>query len=105
MAAPFGGHSKFAAYLIWASRNGCKVQSLLLGGVPMTKITAPSGKWVFETMDQHEYMTATTVWRLDRRLGLASPFFSVNPKTGENTGDPHYTIEPQKIEPEDPATG
>lgn len=79
MAAPFGDHSKFAAYLIWASRKGCKIQSVLSGGVALTKISAPNGKWVYESMDQHEYMTPTTVWRLDRRLGLTSPFFSIDP--------------------------
>jgi len=86
VSAPFGDHPRFATYLVWAQRDAdCAVQSILVpdhDGAPcsVTKITAPTGKWVIESMDQREFMTPTSIWRLDRRLGLKSPFFSVDPQ-------------------------
>jgi hypothetical protein len=42
----------------------------------LTKITAPSGRWVIEAGTlPDEHLTPTTVGRLDRRLGLTSPWF------------------------------
>jgi hypothetical protein len=50
------------------------------GPESLTRIVSPDGKkWVMEATDQREYLTATTIWRLDRRLGVASPFLSVPP--------------------------
>jgi hypothetical protein len=77
-AFPFGGHPTFAQYLDWAISQGCEVktgvdtdESILL-----TKIIAPSGRWVVEAGTlPHEHLAPSTIGRLDRRLGLVSPWF------------------------------
>lgn len=81
---PFGGHPTLAQYCVWAESEGCTtVQGVGLGddGRPysITKIISPDKKrWVIEAGTQHkEYLVPTTVERLDRRLGLKSPFFSL----------------------------
>jgi hypothetical protein len=81
-AFPFGGHPTFTQYLDWAREQGCAVQvgvdteeSILL-----TKIVAPSGKWVIEAGTlPHERLDPATIGRLDRRLGLTSPWFGSSP--------------------------
>ena len=80
-AQPFGGHPTLAQYCIWAQEQGCRVeQGIAIGddGKPynVTKIIHPaSGRWVIEAGTQHrEHLAPTTVDRLDRRLGLNSPF-------------------------------
>ncbi|CAA7617641.1 hypothetical protein MTBUT4_260049 [Magnetospirillum sp. UT-4] len=88
MAFPFGDHPTFATYIVWAQTQGCKVKSKLVatpdGPESVTLIISPDGKrWVTEAMDQREHMNATTIWRLDRRLGLNSPYFSVPPEGSE----------------------
>jgi hypothetical protein len=77
-AFPFGGHPTFAQYLDWAVSQGCKV----LSGVDtehsvfVAKITAPSGKTAIEVgILPNERLVPTTIGRLDRRLGLISPWF------------------------------
>jgi hypothetical protein len=46
--------------------------------VLVTRIEASDGKWVVEVgTEQHEFLAPTTVSRLDRRLGLKSPFASL----------------------------
>jgi hypothetical protein len=77
-AFPFGGHPTFAQYLDWARSEGCKVQTGVdtEQSILLTKIVAPSGKWVIEVGTlPHEHLAPTTVGRLDRRLGLISPWF------------------------------
>ncbi len=61
MAFPFGGHPTFSDYLQWAISQGCTVKSgiNISQSISLTKIIP------------------TTIARLDRRLGLASPWFSV----------------------------
>jgi hypothetical protein len=81
-AAPFGGHPTLAEYAEWARQQGCIIEQGLniKGGraISVTKIVAPSGKWVIEVGTQHDdYLVPTTVNRLDRRLGLRSPFPSM----------------------------
>jgi hypothetical protein len=78
-AFPFGGHPTFGQYLTWAISQGCKVQ---VGvdterSIGVTKIVSADGKkWVFQAGTQPgEYLTPTDVGRLDRRLGLLSPWF------------------------------
>jgi len=86
MSAPFGGHPSFAQYLAWAKEQGCTIGHGVLmtkdgRSMSVTKITAPSGKWVHEIGTQHgEYLVPTTISRLDRRLGLTSPFFAIDGK-------------------------
>jgi hypothetical protein len=85
MPAPFGGHPLFLQYLQWATGQGCKVQSGIQsapnGKVErLTKISAPSGRWVIAVgIDQREFLVPTMIAYLDRRLGLKSPFFSIDP--------------------------
>jgi hypothetical protein len=81
MAFPFGGHPTFAQYLAWArEQQGCTIQSGVdtAQSIVLTKIVAPSGKWVIEpgTMP-NDYLVPTTIGRLDRRLGLISPWFGL----------------------------
>ena len=80
MAFPFGGHPTFAAYIEWAVSKGCTIQSGVdtAQAIGLTKIVAPSGKWVIEpgTLPNDRLMP-TTVGRLDRRLGLISPWFGL----------------------------
>jgi hypothetical protein len=77
-AFPFGGHPTFAQYIEWAVKQGCKVQSGIdtETSISAIKIIAPSGKWAVEAGTQpNDYLAPTTVGRLDRRLGLISPWF------------------------------
>ena len=82
-AVPFGGHISFAEYLEWARRQGCVVESGVIftddgRSVALTRIFAPSGRWVIEVgTAQDEYLLPTTIDRLDRRLGIKSPFLSL----------------------------
>ena len=82
-AVPFGGGTSFAEYLDWARKQGCTVEFGVLyaddgRSAAFVRINAPSGRWAIEAgVDQDEYIMPTTVNRLDRRLGLKSPFFSL----------------------------
>lgn len=81
-AFPFGGHPTFAKYLEWAVSQGCKVQSGVdtRQSIGVTKITAPSGQWVIEAGTlPGDFLMPTTIGRLDRRLGLVSPWFGLPP--------------------------
>ena len=84
MAVPFGGHPTFGHYIEWARSEGCQIdQGYLIDNVgqshSVTKIVAPSGKWVIDVGTQHsEHLVSTTIARLDRRLGLRSPYFSID---------------------------
>ena len=78
VAFPFGGHPTFAQYLEWVISQGCKVLSGVdtEHSVLVTKITAPSGKTAIEVGTRpHDFLVPTTIGRLDRRLGLISPWF------------------------------
>lgn len=80
MAWPFGGHPTFAQYLEWAVSERCTIQSGVdtNHSISLTKITAPSGKWVIEAGTlPNDRLMPTTVGRLDRRLGLVSPWFGL----------------------------
>ncbi len=86
MSYPFGGHPRFGEYLRWArEEQNCDVQSGYRVDKQgrthtLTKFSAPSGRWVIEVgLEQDEFLVATTIGRLDRRLGLTSPWFSVDP--------------------------
>ena len=84
-AMPFGGHPTLAQYIIWASSVGCTVRygtTVAADGRPsrIVLIESPDGtRWVpiVEMLDS-EYLVPTTIARLDRRLGLRSPFFSID---------------------------
>ena len=90
MAHPFGAHPKFGEYIDWAEGQGLKVECgyvLAPDGRPhaVTKIVSKDGKrHVIEVGTQHEdHLLPTTIFRLDRRLGVRSPFFSL--PTGPTT--------------------
>jgi hypothetical protein len=83
-AAPFGQHPTFGEYLQWAQNvEKCTVhvlrRSTLDGNLETrTMIEAPSGRYAIERgTEQNDRLSPTTVGRLDRRLGLKSPFPSV----------------------------
>jgi hypothetical protein len=84
MSAPFGGHPTFGQYIQWALKQGCSVEygyaTSPNGQVErLTKISSPDGKrWVIEVgTGQAEYLVATRISQLDRRLGMKSPWFSI----------------------------
>jgi hypothetical protein len=80
MAYPFGGHPTFGQYLQWAVSKGCTVQSGIdtEQSINVTKIISPTGKWAIEPGTlPNDYLVPTTVGRLDRRLGLISPWFGL----------------------------
>ncbi len=85
MSMPFGGHPTFVQYIAWAISQGCRVQSGIAqtpdGKVEkLTKIDAPNGKWVTAVgIDQRDFLVPTMIAWLDRRLGMKSPFFSIDP--------------------------
>jgi len=84
-AFPMGGHPTFGAYIEWARQQGCEIRN----GVVLdeqqrphsiTQIIAPGKKsWVTEVGTQHkDHLVPTTIARFDRRLGLKSPYFSID---------------------------
>lgn len=82
-AHPFGGHPTLADYTDWARDQGCRVDSRahLAGGrsAKVTRIVAPSGRFAIEVgTNDDEILVPTAVGRLDRRLGLKSPFAKVS---------------------------
>lgn len=88
MAYPTGGWSAqvlFAQYIQWAKTQGCTVQSGYAQTPDgetetVTRITSPSGRWVIEVgTRQDEYLTPTGIHYLDRRLGVKSPYFTLDP--------------------------
>jgi hypothetical protein len=84
MSTPFGGHPTFGQYIQWAITQGCAVQSGYAtspGGQVerLTKISSPDGRrWAIDVgTAQTEYLTATRIAQLDRRLGIKSHWFSI----------------------------
>lgn len=83
-AAPFGKHPKLAEYIAWAKDQGCTVESGVVHTnrgetYGFTKIAASADKFVILAgIAQTEHLTPATVARFDRRLGLRSPFASVD---------------------------
>jgi hypothetical protein len=81
-AYPFGGHPTLADYTHWARQQGCQVDCGVTvidnRSVRMTRIVAPSGRHVVEVgTNDDDVLVPTTVGRLDRRLGLDSPFAKI----------------------------
>lgn len=86
MAYPFGGHPTLADYIGHARKNyGATAQSGSAAhsdgqSYPVTKISVPGGKTVVVVgVTQTEFLTPSMIGYLDRRLGIASPWFSVDP--------------------------
>jgi len=91
MAFPFGGHPRLADYIGQARKDhGATSQSGSAadssgGAHAVTKIAIPAtGKSVVVVgVNQTEYLTPSMVGYLDRRLGIDSPWFSVDPPDDE----------------------
>lgn len=85
MAFPFGGHPTLAMYIAWArEKHGCKALSGFAADADgqthtVTQITTTDGKSVVVVgTKQTEHLAPTMVGYLDRRLGLNSPWFSID---------------------------
>lgn len=79
MAHPFGNHPTFAMYLTWAINHGCTVKTgFTTSGLPTTlvEVKATGKHFIDVGMEQTEFLLPTTINRLDRRLGMKSPFDS-----------------------------
>lgn len=84
MAAPFGGYPTLARYIGWARNNhGCTAQSGVRPDADgrietLTVIRAPSGRRAVVLGQQEQVLPPTMVGYLDRRLGIESPFASLD---------------------------
>jgi len=86
MSFPFGGHPRLCDYVGQARKDhGASASSGTAADSSgkahaVTKITVPSGKSVVVVgVEQTERLTPSMVGYLDRRLGIVSPWFSVDP--------------------------
>jgi hypothetical protein len=82
MAFPFGGQPTLAQYMHWIRECGGSAQSgISQVGERMqtlTKITADNGNVVIIAgIKQTEHLVASMVGYLDRRLGVKSPWISL----------------------------
>lgn len=85
MSFPFGGHPTFGRYLAWVrdehkftSQAGVAADSTGRSH-SVTKIIKPDGTTVIVPgVSQTEHLAPSTVSYLDRRLGVTSPWFSVD---------------------------
>lgn len=71
-------------YMRWLKDQGGHCQHGIqadneIGMVPVIKLVSPDGsKWVIHAgNDQNEELSAFTIDRFDRRLGIVSPFKSI----------------------------
>ncbi len=85
MAFPFGGHPTLADYIGQVRHDhGARAQSVVVtddyGHVETAiRITLPSGlSTVVVGIQQTEHLTPTDIGQIDRRLGIKSPYFSVD---------------------------
>lgn len=84
MAFPFGGHPTLAAYMHWAREQGFRAQSIAASderGKTHTaiKLSKEGGRSVVVVgVKQHEHLAPSMVGYLDRRLGVKSPWISVD---------------------------
>lgn len=85
MSHPFGGHPTFGAYIGWARKHhklSAQTGYAADGAGKVhttTKLSIEDGESVVVPgIDQNERLTPSMVGYLDRRLGIVSPYFSVN---------------------------
>jgi hypothetical protein len=85
MAHPFSRPPTLADYMVWArDTHGfvatCGFATTKNGrAVPTVRIGKDGGPFVvIPGMKQTEFLTATIIGSLDRRLGVTSPWFSVH---------------------------
>lgn len=83
MSHPWGGHANFGQFKSWAESEGIQVQNgtLEIDGksVKVTAFVKDGIKIPVTDVLDSEFLTATEIARLERRLGLESPFESLNP--------------------------
>lgn len=85
-ANPFGAHPTLGQYLAWAAHAGCTVKygyRTASDGRALRLVMVDSfhgNGWVHivEMLDT-EYLLPTMIAHFDRRLGIQSPFFSIDP--------------------------
>lgn len=85
-SAPFGDHPTFAQYREWAVQTGgCRTRYGILtasDGLPSRVVIISSEddeRWVVVAdVADGEFLVPTMVGHLDRRLGLKSPFSSID---------------------------
>jgi hypothetical protein len=83
-AFPFGGHPTLDEYVAWAREHGCKSSSGILSDEDgrvhsLTRIVSRAGNWVTVTgLKGTDRLVPTMIGYLDRRLGMRSPWFSVD---------------------------
>lgn len=92
MAFPFGGHPTFGQYLIWAlDAHGFTARTGIgsdVTGKPhsITRIFKEGGpSAIVPGIKQEEHLTPSVVGYLDRRLGIKSPWFSIDDDQPEGT--------------------
>lgn len=85
MAIPFGGHPTFGQYLVWVrDTHGFAAQTGIAADKAgrshtVTKIFKDGGpSVVVPGIKQDEFLAPSQVGNLDRRLGVTSPWFSVD---------------------------
>lgn len=84
MAGPFGKLPRFVEYLRWAAEQGCTWQSGYAQSNDgfqeiTTRIIAPDGRWYLDIgTNQFDLLVPSTIARMDRRLGIKSPFPSLD---------------------------
>lgn len=85
MAHPFGSHPRLADYIGQAKKDhDATAKSGSAADASgknhgFTKVSLPSGKSVVVVgISQTEYITPSMIGYLDRRLGINSPWFSVD---------------------------
>ena len=84
MAVPFGGYPNLAKYLEFARENGFTVRTgfgpdetgKVHAIIRVFKEGGPS--LIISGLGQNEFLVPTQVGNYDRRLGLKSPFFSLD---------------------------
>lgn len=82
MSYPFGGHPKFGHFKAWAESEGIEVKNgiMEIEGISFkitTFITAEGVKVPVTDILDGEFLVPTLVARLERRLGILSPFPSI----------------------------
>ena len=92
MAFPFGGHPNLATYIKWfKDTHQGKAESGLTTDAKgkshtLERLSLPDGRFVVVVdLKQSECLVPSMVGYLDRRLGIKSPWFSVEPSEPEGS--------------------
>lgn len=78
MAHPFIQHPKFGHIKVWAQSVGITVESGVTNGEPITIFTTEEGQVMpIVGYPDSEHVPPSFIGRIERRLGVITPFFSV----------------------------